>query len=97
MFNENQSGTSLIKLDITKLRALVMNSKSKQIKLWEMIVARLIILMPNKFPIISKWSYDYLKRLTKLSAVKFYAKGDPVDMSTGAIILSGKIQLVSPN
>lgn len=72
-----------------------MNDRAKQVKLWNIVLPRLILLMPDIFPVMSCWAYDYLRKLIEVSELRFYGRGETVDMSAGAIILSGTVKIVT--
>jgi len=58
------------------------------------VVPKLVKIMPEKFPKISKWSRNIINDLLRLSEFKLYTLGDIVKMDAGGILASGKIMLM---
>lgn len=77
---------SINKLEVSYLRRILANDPYKQLKLWDQLTWRLIVLNYEKLPMFKGLMEDKIKLFSKMCQVALYSGGETVKMSAGGII-----------
>jgi hypothetical protein len=80
---------SVIPLDVSYLKKILADDKSKVQKLWEHISYRMIIIHHAELTQIEKMKKERIKNLCTMCDTKIYANGESFDVSSGGVMLRG--------
>lgn len=96
LYCHHSTMASVAPLDLKYLKHILEKDEVKLLKLWDILAPRMIILHPESLPQFLPLTMEKIKLFCKMSDLRIYRPGDPVDMRMGGIMFRGGLSKATP-